>query len=413
MPLHVRPKDDASSDLGINASSAKRRKHTHTYTNHDRDESYFISQSQSFPGGSRRHDEPTLAHSSPSISLPHPKPSSRSRSVSVNRLPLGSRQKATSRSITTQVHRPHKEDQIQTNGDATTTMPRSSAQQLPKARDYPSITPQLFEYETTSVSVLKNRLVNNLGLQCQEKYTKARRNGQGLWRCTIQAEVSQGNFVKAIGDDVQRVLNHLFHPPPSDLAVWPSILFTYADHPKRAARIAANSNLVAKLHEANLLAYLFPTANDPSLNLSRREIAEAGKDSLEDVYNFAAARGMMPAITMGDRLPRKHFSVNIRLADADIAVQGKASNATEALAAACRSFKTTIEARYLKGDRRIGEQVQSDISTANTKEYMKYYKLCHPRANIIVRLDEASDAMSLHEGVISIDGSLLAQRVCT
>ena len=187
---------------------------------------------------------------------------------------------------------------------------------------------------------------------------------------------------------------------------------------KKSAERAAWLHLLAKLHQTGQLSSMSESADlhiDPETL-----IAEA--DGKLDIYNYAARFDAIPEITLrvskvrARGKTRKMVEVGVTLAEQDISVTGQGTDFKTAEVAAALKFKQAAETyQAAQGSEAIIIKDSTALTTANAKDFFDFYKLVHPRANIVVESQKASEfkkiGMDATRAQISIDGKLFGKAV--
>lgn len=175
---------------------------------------------------------------------------------------------------------------------------------------------------------------------------------------------------------------------------------------QRSAEKAAWLHLLAKLHQTGQLSSM----SDPADRIDQETmVAEA--DAQLDIYNYAARFNAIPEITLGVSKARsrgkKIIEVGVTLAEQNIMVTGRGRGLDTAEVAAALKFKQAAEKyQAAQGSEAIVIKDSTALTTDNAKNFFDFYKLVHPRANIVVESSYASElkGQGTFRAQISIDG---------
>ena len=176
----------------------------------------------------------------------------------------------------------------------------------------------------------------------------------------------------------------------------------------RSAERAASLHLLAKLHEQNLLAQIWP-ANETIDNKTMQE----ERDAKLDIYIYAAKHGLVPqfAHKLVPLLRRKTTTheYTIRLPEQGIEVTGRSRTQRMAEVAASLKFKQEAESFLLRNGDEITSGTNDSLNVANAKSFFLWYKqnVSADRLDIVTEPDETPG----HRATVILQGQEIGEPV--
>ena len=241
--------------------------------------------------------------------------------------------------------------------------------------------------------------------KCRTDYSALGTNGiRCILTCTFN---DSGSTTAVVGEDQQSKVGFL--------AFYQGKI---TNRVKKSAERAAWLHLLAKLHETGQLSSLLESA-DLQID-SKTVVAEA--DAKVDIYNYAARFDAVPEFELqvskakGRGKAKKIIVVSVTLAEQDIKVTAKGSQLNEAEIAAAIKFKQAAEKYHaMRGSEAIVIKDSTALTADNAKDFFDFYKLVHPRANIVLEINRVKElkayGMEPYSAQISIDGMLCGKAV--
>ena len=180
---------------------------------------------------------------------------------------------------------------------------------------------------------------------------------------------------------------------------------------KRAAEHAAYIQMLAVLHERDVLQSLFGRVKA----LDRQTLVEEA-DAKMDIYNYAARFDAVPeiqyrALARTTRARGKRVvEVTVALDKLDIHVTGKGLDLKSAEIAAAILFKEAAAKHHIKhGGGSIVIKDSTSLTTSNARKLFEYYKILYPKVLVEVNLEKMTKAKSL--GVVPIKAQVFVDTI--
>ena len=162
--------------------------------------------------------------------------------------------------------------------------------------------------------------------------------------------------------------------------------------------------MVAKLHEQGILGEIININSSTNL-VNRQSVIKARaeeKNSMMDVYNYAARFDTVPKISANVRTRtthqkrKKYFEMIVELPEQGIRVTSQAREFDLAEIQAANMFKQEAE-KYQKqlGSETIVVKDSGALTTDNASEFMEFYKIIRPGVNIKAEVTKPKEIMRL------------------